>query len=94
MMLVRLGAAAALFMLLAESAQAAEGLLEINQTCSVQTGCFPGDAPGFPVTISSAGGYLLTSELDAPTDGPAIDIQASAVDLDLNGQHVTSANSP
>jgi hypothetical protein len=29
-----------------------DGVPEINQTCAVQTGCFPGDTAGFPVTIS------------------------------------------
>ena len=35
-----------------------EGVLEINQVCAVNTGCFVGDSAGFPVTImDSAMGY-------------------------------------
>ena len=44
-------------------ARASDGVLEINQTCATQTGCFPGDAPGLPVTLPVAGSYRLTSNL-------------------------------
>ena len=33
------------------AASASDGVLEINQTCATQTGCFPGDSAGFPVTL-------------------------------------------
>jgi hypothetical protein len=54
-----------LFFCLPPAAYAAEGIAEINQTCAVQTGCFAGDSPGFPVTIdgSAGGSYRLTSDL-------------------------------
>lgn len=72
---------------LAAPALAAEGVLEINQTCAVQTGCFPGDNPGFPVEITTPGtSYKLTGPLVVPdenTDG--IEVTASSVSLDLNG---------
>ncbi len=44
---------------------AVDGVLEINQTCAVHTGCLSGDTPGFPVTISGAPGisFRLTSSL-------------------------------
>ena len=48
---------------LATPALAVDGVLEINQTCAVQTGCFAGDSPGFPVTITQPGSYRLTSNL-------------------------------
>lgn len=85
-----------LFIVLASSslAAAAEGVLEINQTCAVQTGCVPGDVAGFPVTISSPGRYRLTSSLLGPIDGPTIDITASGVELDLNGQSLSVDGSP
>jgi hypothetical protein len=41
---------------------AAGGRIEINQACAVDTGCGPGDSPGFPVGIGS-GSYVLTSNL-------------------------------
>ena len=42
---------------------AVDGVLEINQTCAVNTGCFSGDAAGFPVTIDGSAGlsYVLTA---------------------------------
>lgn len=36
-------------------ASASDGVLEINQTCAIQTGCFAGDTAGLPVTISASG---------------------------------------
>ena len=44
---------AVLFLTLAGPALAVDGVLEINQTCVVQSGCFAGDTPGFPLTIST-----------------------------------------
>jgi hypothetical protein len=44
-----------LLLLFATPALAVDGVLEINQTCAVQTGCFSGDTAGFPVTISASG---------------------------------------
>jgi len=41
-----------LVLFLAMPARASDGVLEINQTCAIQTGCFAGDTAGFPVTIS------------------------------------------
>lgn len=63
---------------------AADGVVEINQACAL-TGCFPGDSPGFPITISAEGSYLLTSELVAPPATTGIEIEGSRVTLDLNG---------
>ena len=52
-----------LLLALAGPAFAVDGVLEINQTCAIQTGCFSGDTPGFPVTISTPNSYRLTSNL-------------------------------
>lgn len=64
----------------------AEGEYEIDQAC-VAVGCFPGDTPGFPVTLANSGAYRLTSNLlvtgGVSTHG--IDITAAQVDLDLGG---------
>ena len=72
---------------LSVSAHAADGVLEINQICALHTGCFAGDAAGFPVTIGKSGSYVLTGDLDQPTGWmqPLIDIQVSNVSLDLAG---------
>jgi hypothetical protein len=45
------------------SVTAADGRYEINQTCAEQTGCFPGDSPGFPITIEGSGSYIFTGSL-------------------------------
>jgi parallel beta-helix repeat protein len=69
---------------------ASDGVLEINQSCATQTGCFSGDTPGYPITISSAGSYRLTSNLTgiiANTDG--IFLTASRVTIDFNGFSLT-----
>src|SRR5215472_16787685 len=72
--------------LIASSAYAVDGVLEINQVCATGPGCFPGDSAGLPVTITTAGSYRLTSNLTVPnatTDG--IDVNADNVTIDLNG---------
>lgn len=64
---------------------AIDGVLEINQTC-VATGCFPGDAPGFPVETTQSGSYRLTSNLNVPNeDTTGILVGASDTTIDLNG---------
>jgi hypothetical protein len=75
-----------LFVLLsAPAAWASDGRLEINDACAA-TGCFPGDAPGYPVTISTRGSYVLTSNLTIPsTSTSGIVMQTTSVSLDLNG---------
>lgn len=79
---------------------AAGGVLEINQLCAVgdvaqNTGCFPGDSPGFPVTISRellgpandrntrSHNFRLTSDL-IPNNS-AIRVEIDDVTVDLNG---------
>ena len=70
---------------LSSPALAVDGVLESNQACAVNTGCFSGDAAGLPVTITAAGSYRLTSNLTVPdenTDG--IVVSANDVGIDLN----------
>lgn len=70
---------------LSSPALAVDGVLEINQACAVNTGCFSGDAAGLPVTITAPGSYRLTSNLTVPdenTDG--IVVSANDVGIDLN----------
>jgi len=81
-------AAALLIALPAGNVAASGGISEISQSCATATGCFPGDAPGFPVTISSSGSYILTSNLDSSADVnvDAIHIPvADDVSLNFNG---------
>ncbi len=66
-------------------ATAADGALEISQSCAL-VGCFAGDGAAFPVTITSPGSYRLTGNLQvagAFTD--AILVQAADVSIDLGG---------
>jgi hypothetical protein len=72
-------------LLLPTSVLASNGLLEINQTCAVETGCLEGDTPGFPVTISTPGSYVLTSSLEVPPDSSGISIETNDVSVHLNG---------
>ena len=63
---------------------ASDGMLEINQICATQTGCFPGDGAGFPVLITQPGSYRLTGNLQVPnenTTGILIGIENVVVDL-------------
>lgn len=70
---------------------ASDGQLEINQACAINAGCFTGDSPGFPVTITLPGSYRLTGNLDLSTEGAnvsGITISAPAVSIDLGGFHI------
>jgi parallel beta-helix repeat protein len=85
-------AAFAALLVVAAAAHAVDGVLEINQTCAVNAGCFAGDTPGLPVTISAAGSYRLTSNLVVPdpnTDG--IQLSAPDVSIDLGGFEIVGA---
>ncbi|MBY0401127.1 right-handed parallel beta-helix repeat-containing protein, partial [Myxococcota bacterium] len=65
---------------------ASDGVLEINQTCAIQAGCFAGDAAGFPVTITTAGSYRLTSNLVVPNENTTgIQVNDGNVSIDLAG---------
>ncbi len=76
-------------LLVGSPAHANNGVLEINQTCAQQTGCFPNDAAGFPVTITQPGSYRLTSNLVHTTTPTAhVEILSSYVTFDLAGFEV------
>jgi len=83
----------------ATPALAVDGVLEINQTCAVQTGCFAGDTAGYPVTISAAGSYRLTSNLSVfqrfgeTQDLNFVEIAADDVTLDLGGFRISCRTS-
>lgn len=88
----------AVVILFGNSAFAVDGVVEINQACAVNTGCLPGDAPGFPVQINTeySGSYVLTSDLDitgepSPPDVTVILVAAPSVTLDMNGFAIRGA---
>jgi len=68
------------------TASPAWGQVEINQTTALAGNVTPGDAAGFPVTLSVGGSYKLTGNLSVPdADTTAVLITADYVTLDLNG---------
>jgi len=78
---------------LAGSAQAGDGVLEINQACAAGPGCFLSDTPGLPVQIQFPGSYRLTGNLNVPNGSTsAITILATYVTLDLNGFAIEGPN--
>ncbi len=81
-------------LLLASPALAGDGVVEINQTCADQ-GCFCGDAPFQPVTITGCAGrsYRLTSDLYAGV--PVISgivVSAPDVSIDMGGFAIRGLN--
>ncbi len=65
---------------------AVDGATYIDQNRVTAGGVTPGDAPGFPVTISQPGSYRLSGNLTLPDrDTTAIVITADLVTIDLNG---------
>jgi hypothetical protein len=76
----------ALLLAAAAPAFAIDGVVLIDQNKALSGNVTPGDAPGFPVTITAAGSYRLSGNLTVPNaDTTAIDIPANNVTLDLNG---------
>ena len=83
-----------LFIASSSRAMAADGVLEINQTCAVNTGCFPGDTAGFPVTIqsSAARSFRLTSDLGPlGANQNGIVVTANNATIDLGGFQIYGA---
>jgi hypothetical protein len=66
--------------------EATQGPVLISQGKALGGNVTPGDAPGFPVTVSLPGSYRLTSNLTVPNaDTTAIHITTDNVSLDLDG---------
>ncbi len=83
---------ALLLLALAGPALAVDGVIEINQTCAVNTGCSVGDSAGLPVSITNPGSYRLTSNLTTGSKQvTAILITTSDVTVDLNGFTIACA---
>jgi len=68
------------------AALAVDGVVLIDQNKALAGGVTPGDAAGFPVTITQPGSYRLSGNLTVPdANTTAITIAASNVTIDLNG---------
>lgn len=60
----------------------------IDAAQAARGGVTPGDAPGYPITLSQPGRYRLASDLVVPAHTDGIVISAPNVTLDLNGHSV------
>jgi len=71
-----------------------DGRTVINQELAMLGGITEWDQPGFPVTISEGGSYVLTSDLVVPdVNTTAIELfSVSGVTLDMNGFSIRGPN--
>jgi hypothetical protein len=75
------------------SALAVDGVVLIDQARALAGNVTPGDAPGFPVTITQRGSYRLSGNLTIPDlSTTGIDIHSSFVTIDLNGFSIIGPN--
>ena len=79
--------AAALWLASPGRAMAGEPI-DITQASALAGNLSPGDAPGFPITLSRSGHYRLTGDLTVPADTGGIVIVAPNVTLDLGGHRI------
>lgn len=77
--------AASLALQFAAPAHAIDGQILITHARALAGGVTPGDAPGYPVTITTPGSYKLGGNLQAPPSKAGIDVNAVEVTIDLNG---------
>jgi hypothetical protein len=73
----------------ATPAGAVDGAVLITQAKANAGGVTPGDAPGFPVTITAGGSYSLASNLQVPAGLTGILVTGVEVTIDLNGFRIT-----
>src|SRR5882757_8656039 len=64
---------------------AVDGVVLIDQNRALAGNITPGDAPGFPISITQPGSYRLSGNLTVPASTAGIEISASNVTIDLNG---------
>jgi hypothetical protein len=87
-MINRRCAAAALFaalMLLHTAPATAQGETIITQAKANAGNVTPGDAAGFPVTLSRSGAYVFASNLTVPAGRNGLAVLSHNVDIDMNG---------
>jgi hypothetical protein len=69
----------------AAAARASDGRVELNHARATAGGITPGDTPGYPVTLSASGSYVLTGNLTPPASTGGLVVTAPDVSVDLNG---------
>ena len=77
----------------APPASAGDGVIELNHACATSTGCVPGDAPGYPITLDGVAGrsYRMTSDLRIPLATDGIVISFSDARIDMGGFMIAQA---
>jgi hypothetical protein len=65
----------------------------IDHNKALAGGINPGDAPGYPITLSQPGSYKLMSNLVVPAGQGGVEITANNVTLDLNGFSIVGPRS-
>jgi hypothetical protein len=70
---------------------AVDGVVLIDQNRALAGNVTPGDAPGFPVTISHPGSYRLSGNLTVAGGLSGIEVRADGVTVDLNGFSIIGA---
>jgi len=84
---------ASLLFALSFAAHAADGQILITHAKAMAGNVTPGDTPGYPVTISKSGSYVLGSDLMVPDlDTSGIQVTATDVNINLNGFNVMGPN--
>ena len=71
--------------LIAAPAAAIDGEILITQAKAIQGGVTPGDAPGFPITLTQPGSYKFGSNITPPQGQDGIEIKEADITVDLNG---------
>ena len=87
--LLRFSATGFLLTGLASVSRAVDGVILIEQSRALAGNVTPGDAPGFPVTITRSGSYRLVTNLSTDSQTfpgfNGIEVAADDVTIDLNG---------
>lgn len=71
--------------------RAADGQILINHAKALAGNVTPGDAPGYPVTLTKQGSYILGSDLST-SGADAIEAFAVEITIDLNGFRIEGSN--
>ena len=71
---------------------ASAAVVVITQAKANAGGVTPGDAPGFPVTLSLPGAYQFDTNLTVPANRNGIVVTSHYVDIDMNGFLLLGAN--
>jgi parallel beta-helix repeat protein len=71
--------------LVLSSVPASAAVIVITQAKANAGGVTPGDAPGFPVTLSLPGAYRFETNLTVPAGKEGVKVLSHYVDIDMNG---------